>query len=422
MPVTKQQIIIIGGIILVIAIGGFLLYRGLKPAPNSNLTITVWGVDDDKNIWENLTKRYTQETKNKIVYIKKNVKTYERELVDALASGSGPDVFYFHNTWFLKHYQKIVAAPKSIATSKTIEENYPSTITHDFVSNNQVIALPLFIDSLALLYNPALLDQAAIPFPPKTWEELTTMVPKLTKLDDRKNILYSGAALGTSNNIENAADITMLLMMQTGSPMINAKTLRAYLGTNPKDALSFYTQFSNNQTGVYTWNNSMANALDEFARGKVAFVFAYAKDIAYIRSVAPYFTFKIALMPQPQKATLRKDFSNYWGLAVSKQSRNQTEAWSLIAAVTDAQEAQWYSQRVNVSPAKKSIISQFRNDPILDVFTRQAYTAFNWPQPDTEGIKTLFNETIDNIVRSRVTLENAMQYLNAQINRMFDAI
>ena len=127
-------------------------------------------------------------------------------------------------------------------------------------------------------------------------------------------------------------------------------------------------------------------------------------------------------MPQPQKATLRKDFSNYWGLAVSKQSRNQTEAWSLIAAVTDAQEAQWYSQRVNVSPAKKSIISQFRNDPILDVFTRQAYTAFNWPQPDTEGIKTLFNETIDNIVRSRVTLENAMQYLNAQINRMFDAI
>jgi len=34
-------------------------------------------------------------------------------------------------------------------------------------------------------------------------------------------------------------------------------------------------------------------------------------------------------MPQPQNATLRK-IMLYWGLAVSKQSPNQAEAWNLI--------------------------------------------------------------------------------------------
>ena len=422
MPLTKQQLILASGIILVVALGGFLLYQGLKPDAAKNISLTVWGVDDDKNIWDSLTKQYVQETGNKIVYVRKNASTYERELIDALASGLGPDIFYFHNTWFLKHYQKIVAAPKTIATSKTIEENYPAAVSRDFVSSGQVIGLPLYLDSLALLYNPALLDQAAIPFPPKTWEELTTMMPKLTKFDSRKNILYSGAALGTSNNIEHAADLVMLLMMQAGSPMVNARSLKADLGANPAAALKFYTQFADSQTAAYTWTNTMANSLDEFARGKVAFVFAYAKDISYIKSIAPYLNFKIALMPQPEKATLRKDFANYWGLAVSRQSSHATEAWNLIAKVTNDQQAQWYSQKTNLSPAKKSIIPMFRNDLVLDVYTRQAYTAANLPQPDNQNIQTLFAEVIDNLVRNRTTPQNAAEYLESQINRMFDAI
>jgi multiple sugar transport system substrate-binding protein len=422
MSFTKQQIILIISIILVVGLAGLWLYQGLKSSPNKGITLVVWGVSDDKDIWDELTKPYAQETQNKVVYVKKNEKTYENDLINALASGTGPDVFYFHNTWFLKHYDKVVPAPKSIATDAIIEENYVSTVKKDFVSGSQVIALPLFIDSLALFYNPLLLDQAAIPFPPKTWEELLLMAPKLTKFDDRKNIIYSAVALGTGNNIANATDILMLLMMQSGAVMVNTKTLQADFGTNPSGTLKFYTQFANNQTSVYSWNSSLANSLDEFARAKVAFVFGYAKDIAYIKSIAPYFSFKIALMPQPQKSVLRQDFANYWGLTVSKQSRYPNEAWQMIAKVTSDSQSQWYSQRNNLSPAKKNLISLFSNDPILGVFTRQAYTATNWYQPNTQGVKTLFNETIENLNKNRLTPEGAVQYLYNQVNRMFDEI
>lgn len=422
MSLTKQQVFIIAGIVSLLVIGGLILSLSLKPNTKQSITLTVWGVEDDKSIWENLLKEYTQQTNNKVRYVEKNPKTYERELLDALASGTGPDVFYFKNSWLLKHYKKIAPAPTSLFTARSIEDSYPQVVLRDFVSGNAVYAIPLFIDSLALFYNPSLLDQAAIPFPPKTWEELVLMTPKLTKIDPNGNIQYSAVALGTGKNVQHASDILSLLMIQSGAKMLDEKNLRADFDKQAQTALSFYTQFSKIDSKTYSWNYSMANSLDEFGRGKVAFIFGYARDIPYIRSIAPYLKFKVALMPQPQKASLSKNYADYWGLAVSKQTRYPKEAWQLISSVTDTNQARFYAQRTNLSPAKKVLINQFRNDPIMEIFTKQAFTATSWTQPDPEAVTQIFTETIDNLVSNRITFTGATEYMTNQLNRIFEQL
>jgi len=423
MNLTKKQILIIG-IVIVVLIGGYFLLRSSLRTPGSVKELTIWGPVDDKNVILEMSKKYTQETGNKVIYQMINPNNYEQTLINSLAAGTGPDIFYFKNNWLYKHYQIIVPAPTYLFTQNALSDIYAQAVVQNFTSNGYVYAMPLYLDSLAMFYNQELLDQAAIPFPPKTWEELVNITPLVTKKDLSGNILISGVALGTANNISHSADILSLLFMQSGAPLVTTEPRTNNLkiefeSSGNSDALSFYTQFAKPESKVYSWNERLGNSLNEFAKGKVAIVFGYAQDIKYLRSIAPYFNFKIAPMPQPQNATLRKDYASYWGLAVSKQSPNQAEAWNLINYLMQNDSLQIYSLRTNLPPAKRTLLQALSTNPIFDVFNRQSYTALNWYNPDPEKTEIILNQAINDVLKNRTTSYEAIRSIENQISRLF---
>ena len=410
---------IIGIVVAVAIVGWMLIQLGVRPNLGKTATITVWGINDDAQLWTNLTKTYSEETGNKVVYVQKSPETYEQELVNALAGGNGPDVFYFSNAWLIKHYRKLAPAPQSLFTPQSIGDAYPQVVSRDFVSNSNVYAVPLYLDSLVMFYNPALLDQAAIPFPPKTWEELLAMVPKLKHVDLSGNVQIAGVAMGLGSNVQHASDILSLLMIQSGSTMVDENHRPTFNDHTGQQAMTFMTQFAQLGSDAYTWNQNMDPSLEAFAKGEAAIAFGYASDIPYIRSIAPYLNYKIAPMPQPQSATLRTDFASYWGLAVAKQSPNADAAWQLISAVTQTDPSTTYMNTTNLPPAKRVLLQSTQGNPIFDVFNREAYTATSWPNPDPDIVDQIFRDGIDNVATNRLTVSDALDAMSKQVDKVF---
>src|SRR4051812_47457219 len=104
--------ITLGFVVLVFAV----VSSGCGSAPQgAKVTLKIWKpfVDSDKMnlIIESYRKIHPNVT---IEYSKRNIENYEGDLLNALASGTGPDIFSINNTWLPLYLDKVVPAPAKL--------------------------------------------------------------------------------------------------------------------------------------------------------------------------------------------------------------------------------------------------------------------------------------------------------------------
>jgi ABC-type glycerol-3-phosphate transport system substrate-binding protein len=401
----------------------FLLTSGAgcatTTAPVSSIkpiTLTYWRVFDDEDAFATIISDYKKIHPNiNIVYKKFRYEEYESALLNALAEDRGPDIFSLPSNWLLEYQPKIAPLPaqttliypvtqgtikkvtvaekrttKSL-TIKDLKTNFIDIVAADAVldnnGTNQIYGLPLYVDTLAMFYNPGLLNNAGISQPPQFWNnEFQQDVKKLTKQNNQGNIIQSGVAMGGNANISRPQDILSLLMMQNGAVMISGNSVLFQTippGGDQKynpglEALRFYTDFSNPAKEVYCWNSALPNSLNMFAQGNLAMMFSYSYDLPNIRALAPKLNFAIAPMPQIQGNSKKVNFANYWMEVVSTKSKNLNAAWDFIQFETSAAEAQSYLKIAKKPTALRSLISTQSDDLDLGVFASQLLTAQSW--------------------------------------------
>jgi ABC-type glycerol-3-phosphate transport system substrate-binding protein len=386
------------------------------------MTLVWWSVFDDSDALQSTITAYRAMHPNVSIDLKiMRVDEYENALVNALAEDRGPDIFSMHNTWIPKYQVKLAPIPDTITVPfttvkgtikkeavtemrtspglsvKDLKNQYIDAVSNDVIlyvpqappaqgSKDQIFALPLSADSLALFYNKDLLNAAGIPEPPAYWDDFQKMVPKLTRQDKQGNIVQSGAALGTAKNVERHSDILSTLMMQNGTQMgnVNGPTFQL---TPPElqgrptppadDAVIFYTDFANPAKEVYTWNDKMPDSLVAFAAGQTAFFFGYDYNLPTIRAQAPKLNLGIAKLPQIRENP-EVNFANYWVEGVSKKSKYQNWAWDFLEFAAAAPQAAKYLDAAKRPTALRSLIEKQAADIDLSVFASQMLTAKSW--------------------------------------------
>src|SRR3989344_2839166 len=250
-----------------------------------NIEIEIWGLFDDINIYSNIINEYQKLNPGITISYKKAIfDDYETNLVNVIASGKGPDIFYFNNNWAYKHRDKI----SPIKAQNVPSDRFIQSTIEDFIKKGFVYGVPLNVDNLALFYNKDLF------------------------------------ALQGFNNINRASDILLALMMQnkvnifditTGNVAINKAILSKDGEINPsEDAIRFYTDFANPEKKIYTWNDGLNYSIDAFISGEVAMMFNYAYNISVIEEKAPYLNFGISQIPSQYKNS-PITHSNYWALS-----------------------------------------------------------------------------------------------------------
>lgn len=400
-----------------------LAASGIIPGFKKTIRTTAlqfWGVDPPQYYEKAIADFTTARPGTTITYRQFDPATYEGDLIDGLATGEGPDIIMFHSSWLLAHKDKLAPIPSQNLSLEELRANFPEVVVQDFTDSEAIYALPLYIDTLALLYNQSIFDSNAIIFPPKTWNDITKLTPALRKIGPDGSLQNAAITLGgTAQTIGRAPDILTALFLQTSvTNSTSTRTLESFVEPLAK-RLSFYTQFSSSTHALYTWNEAFPNASEAFLKYRTAMMFGYASDAATLRDIIGMPRFAVAPFPQEDSTTPSVVTALYYGLAVPRLSKHQTEAWNFIYDLTmSPQESDNYLITAGRPPALKILINAYRDDATLGVFARQALIARSWwilnHRTQYMALAKVLRETIQQRTDSSTAIRNLLQNLNAQ--------
>jgi len=425
LPNLKPRQLVIPGIALAVVVIGALIYFNLKPNANSlpKVTLVFWGLEEQVK-FEKIISGYKELNKNVTIDYKqikaKDYAEYRDMVFSALAAGQGPDVFMIRNHDAHKEANIIYPAPSTQFTSAQLNDLFPTVAAQDFVFGGQVYALPLYIDTMALLYNKDLFDAAGIAEPPKTWENFLKIIPQLRQLDQNGRIVRAASAIGgLESSVDRAVDLLNLLMLQNGAAM-NSQDLSRATFANQKgapEALDFYAQFSNGASPYYTWNESMQNSVDSFSGGKTAAIFDYQSVLPGIKNKSPFLRVGISAVPSTGATPLT--YADYVGLTTPKNGKWPTWAWDfIIYATTNRDAVAGYLDSTGRPPALRGDIAKKIGDADLGVFAKQALSARSWAIFDYEKTVNIFNNAIRSVILGGADSDSALKQAEDQINQL----
>ncbi len=424
MPQLSQKQLIFLGVGAVLVLGVlYLLFTGTRSsvAP-PKITLAVWGTEPAEAI-NPVISAYRQIRENvTVTYIQKDPARYQSEVLNALASGQGPDVYMIDNRSLAMELNRLSPADPAQYTPVQAATAFPDVVSRDFVWGGKVYALPLYLDTLALFYNKDSLNQAALVAPPATWTDVQNFVPFLRKTDANGQPLTPAVALGGSApGVTRAPDILAALMLQNGSPLSDAAGNASFVDEKALQAMNFYLQFSNPQSPGYTWSDSLGRDLDLFAAGKLGLVFGYQSDAAAIRLKSPFLNFGIAPFPQTgpsaQAGAQVLSYPSYQGWAVAKQSQSPAWGWDFVLYFTTYPDNEkMYLAAAKRPPALRTLIAADVNDAALGVFARQALTARSWFEGNPAATEGILNEAIRNVLSGKNDSRAALQQAQDQVN------
>jgi len=437
MKFSRNQIIIISAVGVIIIFFALVLL-GVIPGlqvqtkKQAQIQLNFWGVGESQGVYQPIIDQFQSLYAGvQIKYRKLDVGTYENDLINALAAGTGPDIFMIRNTWLPKHYNKISPLPKTAMNTATYSGQtgfFPDVVGQDFTSNGTIYAFPLSVDTMAMIYNKDIFNQSGIALAPTTWTELQNDIPMMEISDATGKISRAGAAIGGTNaSVDNATDLLSLIMLQNGTQMVNKDFTQATFAQSTTNdfspglsALNFYTHFTNPINFDYTWNEGLRNSLDSFAAGSAAVIFGYNSQLVNIKTKNPLLNFAVA--PMPTNSSKPVNYANYWGYTVSNKSAHSDMAWDFILFLTTVQaNAQSYLDQTGKPPALNTLITKYQKDSSLGVFAEQALTAKSWPQIDSDQVDAIFSNMIGYVIRGEQSSQNALTQAQAQITQLMGA-
>lgn len=428
---NRAQLILIGAVgvlVLIVFLVLFGVIPGLQPATPKKITLTVWGLEDVEP-WQALAVRFTGQYPNMaLLYVKKNPATYEQELLNALAAGSGPDVFLLKNGQIQKYKDKIFPLPRGVFTfqARDFQNRFFDAASRDLIDKEgNILGFPVAVDPLALFYNRDALNAANISSPPATWDALVEATKRLTRLSEVGAIVRAGIALGTSANVEHATDILGALMIQSGVELVDRQTLVSDLLSGETRfgsedpavaALRFYTSFADPSLRTYSWSAFFPDSLDAFAQGMAAMMIGYASDVPRIQKKNPHLSFGVSRFPQ----TNGRD-SVYVGRfslgAVSRQSQHSYDAWRLLFWLSGRENAKFLAGSFGLAPARRDLVNEVPDKEYASVFYEQVLAGRTWLIPDEAIVQQLFQEAIDSVVNRAATPEAAIGRAHQRLNQ-----
>ena len=429
---------IFGGIavfIVVFIVIFIVLLAGKKKAPSApqTITLTYWGLWEEKEVMDPLIKEYQKKNPNiQITYEKKTEKDYRKKLLTWISTGQGPDIFRFHNTWLPEmvlpnpNTQELALSnlPASVMPAAEFEKTFYPVQVRDLKIGNNIYGIPLMIDGLVLLVNQDLLKKAGISSVPENWDEMLTDASQVTVKGKDKEIITAGFAAGTASNVDHFSDIFGLMLLLNGGDLSKLDQPEA------AGALEAYRRFAEQPNNV--WSEAMSNSVAAFTQGKVAMIFAPSWELHSILATSPDLKIIVAPIPSPPGGK-RFSIASYWAEGVSSKSKNQVEAWKFLAYLaskegqTKMYEVQGSIRMFGTPYSRMDLADLLIQDPHLGAVIKQAVEDRYISLPLTsntfdDGLDDGVNRYLENAISGAaqgVSYNEAMKEAKAGIDQLF---
>jgi len=314
-----------------------------NPITKEPVTLTYWGLYVPKEVMDPLIKKYQETHPNVTINYEEQKPTtiaeYKEKVATRITSGSGPDIFRAHNSWF--GYLNNIMAPLSakVMTEQQYLDRFYNIALQSSKIGGQIYGIPLEYDQLILIYNKDLFSEAGIVKPPETWEEFRLNAIKLTKKDGTGAISQAGAGVGVVNNVQYATDILGYMFSQSDVTIPNF--------LDDPAALSVVNYYKGLADSDNVWSLNLPNTATSFANGKVAMIFGTTETVRDILSINKNVNMGITNAPQVPSLEGSNNltdtyWANFWMETVSKNSKNADVAWDFLKFLSEDEQQKEY--------------------------------------------------------------------------------
>lgn len=387
------------------------------------ITLEVWGVFDSQRDLANLFGSYKQKRSEVTInYRSIALEDYEKILLHGLSEDQGPDVFLIHNRSLPKFRNKIAPMPEDKFTLQQFQDTFVSVAGEDLVYEEQIYGMPLYVDSLAMLWNYDHYRATELGRPQQDMKSFILELEALKQVKSKK-VERASIAWGTSENVDQAADILLHLFQQSGVDFFTLGDTKVDI-TN-KDAVKafdLYTSFAKTSSPNYTWNETMNDDVYEFIKGNVSTIvgYSYLVEQVAVQARTSGLDFRVSSFPQknPKSPVY---FADYWAYTVGK-SDDETKVrygWDLLIHLTEKDSMETYFDTVKRPPSRRDLLSSYEDDPMYGPYVQQARYAksmitYDKTQYDT-SLETAIQKVINKEQKSLKALQGAADEMNKVI-------
>lgn len=425
---SKFQIIFTAIFALFIIVG-VITFATFKTGNQQSLpNITIWGTVPGTIFNTFLSEiNNTRSEPLTVSYVQMSEASFHEQYVETLARGEGPDAVLVPHELILKEEDKLVAIPYSVFSERDFKNTFIQT-AELYLTSRGVLALPLSVDPLVMYWNRDLFTNAGIATFPRYWDEFVALAQKINRKDNASNITQSAIALGEFRNLTNAKEILTTLILQTGNPIVMRGPEGPLVtfsrgeqgGESVRNAIQFFTEFSNPVKTTYSWNRSLPQSKNFFIGGDLATYFGFSSEIADIRNKNPNLNFDVASLPQIRSGTNRVTFGKIHALAIAKSSANANGTFQVLNELTSPQALAIWSAQTGLPPVRRDLIAQTPEDAYLAVFYDAALISRAWLDPDPAATYTIFQKMVESVISSRETLIDAVDQAGDELQVLYE--
>jgi ABC-type glycerol-3-phosphate transport system substrate-binding protein len=412
----------------------FALYQSGAGGANIG-SVSVWGTIPENQFLVFISEPSIADGEvENIEYTYKDEETFNNELIEALASGYGPDLVLLSNDQILHHRDRVFATPYEQYDIRSFKETYVEA-AEALLLPEGIIGFPVAVDPLVLYWNRTILANNQYVLPPKQWNELFKMSQKITRRGETGNINLSTIALGEFTNVRHAKDIFIAMLMQAGGTMTTTRedgtqiaslNARSVTATSPaQDALRFYTEFANPAKSTYTWSKAQPEARDAFVAGTLALYIGYASELPLILEKNPNLNFDVTHLPQLSNGIGERQstMARVYAFSIPKVASNPEGAGILLNSFITKEAAVAMEQTTGLPSPRRDLIAIEPTDPLKTTFRNSAIMARSWRDPNPDATYAILAKMVEGVVsgsqRMSQSIERAQRELEVLIGNIY---
>jgi ABC-type glycerol-3-phosphate transport system substrate-binding protein len=389
--------------------------------------VVLWGTMPEEAV-NAITQVFNPQAKSYAVRYKYiPAESFNQRLLEALASGTGPDMI-------MAPYQTILNQGDRLYPFQIQEKNFKDLYVDGasiFLTPQGALALPVSIEPMVLFYNRTLFSKHSIVNPPQYWDDVVSVVPSLT-ISQGGHFVESGISLGTPNT-RYGKDIMMAIVAQLGqSPIVRIPNQdgSTYYSVQANEAVNeggqvlpltttarFYTQFGDPGQTTYSWNDAqLGDASDVFVGEKLAMYIGYSGELQTLRARNPRGDFEMTYLPQTKNYNTFATGMRMYGLATLKSSKNPLAALTVEAQFAGAGVSPSIAAIVGGVPALRSYAATQGLDQVV---ARSMLVARGWYDSHQQETSLYANQMVGDIINYRYGVNDAVSLFISRLKDLY---
>lgn len=321
-----------------------------------HLTLAHWGSDFDEEVYKeraNLVKNKYPNITVKIMYIPAD---YDSKMQTMLAADEAPDIMQVAEA-SNSYASKNVFTPLDDYIKKyniELNERYGKQVVNQYVYKGKLYAMPDRSGAMVLYYNKDMFDEAGVSYPTKdwTWDDFLDACKKLTKKNDKGEVIQFGFAAG------GWWPWWMSFMYQNGGRILDESLEKVVVNSKENiEAINFYVDLvhkyhvapSADDYARFGLNDGQPDPL--FAQGHCAMNITGSWNIGSLRKVEGLNWDMAPLWRGKERGTVA--FGS--ALAIPKAGKNVEAAFKAVEFLTSEEGQMPIASRAQDVPANKKV-------------------------------------------------------------------